>query len=84
MDLPKIYAQICEDTDPIRATVRGAESMLMFAGQDKTFIFGDWKAWRSACQRECRFVPPEEFKARAKEQRMAYLNTPNVQAKRTP
>jgi len=43
-------------------TLRYAESMRVFADGDPTFIFGQWRAWKAACERGGRMIPPAEFK----------------------
>ena len=43
--------------------IRRANSMKLFAGDDETFIFGDWRDWESACTDEGKTIPPSEFKA---------------------
>lgn len=58
--------------------LRKASSMQVFADGDRTFVWGDWKAWEAACFSEGRAVPPAEFKALPKEARRAYLKMPNA------
>lgn len=73
MDLQRFYKRLCEDHDPIRGAMRDAETMRVYADGDETFNLGDWKAWRSACHREGRAIPPAEFKSLTKKERMAHL-----------
>jgi hypothetical protein len=51
------------------SAIRAAESMRVFAGADKEIRFGDWRAWVDACITEGRTIPPEEFKAKTRQQR---------------
>lgn len=53
---------------------REARSMEAFAEGEPSFVFGDWKAWKAACSKEGRAIPPSEFKALPKEKRKAYLD----------
>ena len=41
-----------------------AESMRVFAGDDESFKLGEWKAWRTACEREGKLLDPELFKSK--------------------
>jgi len=43
--------------------LRNAESMKIFADGDNSFHYGKWIAWRNACIKEGRMIPPSEFKS---------------------
>ena len=43
--------------------IRYANSMKIFADGEPTFIYGEWKEWRAACEIQNRAIPPSEFKS---------------------
>ena len=49
-----------------KAILDRMDSILLFAGKDKTFRLGEWKEWRTACEKEGKLLDPELFKKRAK------------------
>ena len=42
-----------------------ARSIELFCEGDSEFVFGEWKAWRNACQKAGLTLPPAAFKKRA-------------------
>lgn len=52
--------------------IRKFNSMGDFAGNDKTFNYGDWRTWNWLCENG-EYMDPEEYKALPKETRKAYL-----------
>lgn len=47
-----------------RQAMRNADSMEVFADGKPTFVWGEWQAWRKACQESGAQIPPAEFKAK--------------------
>jgi len=46
--------------------LRYAESMRIFADGDKNIVFGQWREWKSACEKAGKLLPPEDFKSKTK------------------
>lgn len=47
--------------------IEKANSMKLFAEGDKTFCFGEWRAWAAACKSSGKALPPSDFKKPKKE-----------------
>ena len=44
--------------------IRDAKSMEVFADGDPSFVWGEWREWRRACQEAGETLPPADFKKR--------------------
>jgi hypothetical protein len=59
-------AAACTQLDSLtEAILRTADSMKDFAEGDPTYVFGEWRDWRAACQLAGRRLDPSEFKSKA-------------------
>jgi len=47
-----------------KAILDRMDSILLFAGKDKTFRLGEWKEWREACEKAGQLLDPESYKAK--------------------
>ena len=44
------------------AALMAAQSIKVFCDGDKTYVYGEWKAWRAACSNAGKKLPPIDFK----------------------
>jgi nicotinic acid mononucleotide adenylyltransferase len=41
-----------------------SESMILFAGEDETFEFSEWRKWREDCEKAEQLLDPELYKVK--------------------
>ena len=63
-DLQQIYESL--QRDELRSIINDALSMKYFADGDKTFVLGEWREWRRACNIAGKALPPADFKKAAR------------------
>lgn len=50
-----------------------ANSMKYFCEDDSSFIYGEWKRWKKACEQSGKTLPPSDFKNKKREKQNGEL-----------